>query len=308
MTTERINSDHHPEVVEDGKGSRRLELLGLKDTLAHPDTRRQFFAGFTDDQYKKMLGYINSVTRKQPISYDYGDSSPSLLATPPPEDKASLMDQAFKSVRAILGNDELSNQESMRRAALTMAGAINYIHPYDDGNGRTGRVVHYLIEFGSERGDQAFNDELYAIIAKAPVYDFDQRAALHDAPPPELERALDKTGEHNNPTTWHTMSKPERATERVRLFLEMMEGKLSVPIDEARTRVYWRSTPTGSVQYEQAIPPGSLTGNQLYEQDYANLSFAAARSPDDVPRNAHRVLRAPQGPTSPLSLDAIIEL
>jgi hypothetical protein len=306
MAESKIEHDHHPEAVDAQKGTRRLELLGLNEMLAQPDSRRVFFAELGDEEYAKLLGYINSVMRKQPIQYDYGDSSPNFLVTPPPEDKAPLMEQTFKTIRSILGNHELDERAALRRAGLTMAGAINYVHPYGNGNGRTGRVAHYLMEFGSERGDQAFNDELYAIIAKVPVYDFDNRQAIYDTPPPQLERALAQTAHEQNPTTWEYISDRQRALEAVRVYLGMMEGNLTVPITEDVSHWYADSTQPSGARRE-FFPVGTITGDQLYERDYTRLSTVPTYSPEDIPTDAHRVVaeRLSNKATTTLYLDKI---
>jgi hypothetical protein len=59
-----IERDHHPEVVVDGKGMRRLEVLGIAEQLTTPAARRKFFAELGDDGYEAMLHYSNSTTRR----------------------------------------------------------------------------------------------------------------------------------------------------------------------------------------------------------------------------------------------------
>jgi hypothetical protein len=300
---ERIENDHHPDIVDAAKGSRRLELFGIKETLVETTERRVFFAALDDEGYTRIVGYINSVTQKRPVSFDYGDSSPGAVVTPPPEAKAPLMTQTFNTVRTILGKNSTDDGQALRRAALTMAGAINYIHPYDNGNGRTARVMHYLVEFGAERGDTLFNDELYAIIGKIPVYDFDRRQPIHDTPPPELERALDHVSEQRKPS-WASLGPRERASERVRSFLAMMHGDIQVTINKPVTRWYY-DPGQSSESHKVTTNAGSLTGDQLYERDYLGLSFTPAYTPNQIPPNATRVIAEHQGETAPLMLDYV---
>ncbi|MEX2028676.1 MAG: hypothetical protein WD988_04235 [Candidatus Curtissbacteria bacterium] len=112
--SEPIQEDHHPEIVENNKATRRLEILGVKEKLADPNTRREFFKSMSDERYKKMLGYINSLTRGKRIKYDYEDGRVPMDPTPPEEDKDHLMQQTFETVREILGNDTLDNEPALQ--------------------------------------------------------------------------------------------------------------------------------------------------------------------------------------------------
>jgi hypothetical protein len=266
-----VEHDLYPEITDNEQGTRRLELLGIKEHLRNPDERRALYADMTDEQYAQMFGYVNSIMRGKRIEYDYENGETPFMSTPSLEDKEPLMDLAFETVRSILSDPDLDDKMALRRAGIAMAGAINYIHPKDNGNGRSGRVMHYMIEFGTERGDQAFNEEMYAIIAKLPVYDTDKKVALYDTPPPELERALEKEVERRYPESYADMSPSEIASTRVAVFLDMMRGAVRVPIHEAGTAA-------------------SQDGISLYEQQYVALSAIANRSPGDVPENAQRVL------------------
>ena len=188
------------------------------------------------------------------------------------EDKAPLMDLTFDTVRNILSNDTLDNATALRIAGLALAGAISYIHPYENGNGRTGRVLHYLVEFGTERGEQAFNEELYAIIGKLPMYDVDgYKKALMDTPPPELPLALGQEYNRIN-------NQQSSATERVKIFLQMMQGLITVPIQKDVYR------PGGGI-----IPAG-IDGKSLYTKEYLDYSTIPYRKPNEAPPEAIRNL------------------
>jgi hypothetical protein len=276
--TQQIDRDHHPEVAENGRAMRRVELLGVGDQLRDPTARRDLFANLSDDQYATFLGYVHSLSRGAAIEYDYEDGQ-FKGDVPPLKDKATLMDLTFETVKHILADAQFDDRTALRRAALTMAGAISLIHPYEDGNGRSGRIFHYLIEFGTERGDEAFGEELYAIIAKLPVYDTDEQVALYDTMPPELEAALNELVEGERFAT--------PASERVVLFLDMMRGDLMVPITQQVGRGH--NTVDGGIE-TTIIEGGQLDGVMLYEKDYIDLSAIPNRLPSQVPPGAQRVL------------------
>lgn len=310
MPERHIEFDHHPEIVEGNKGIRRLELLGLKETFREPESRRQHFVHIEDDSFAKMLGYINSVTRGEPIRYDFGDGKTPFMETPPLEDKGPLMGQAFATVREILSEEGLDERVALRRAALTIAGAVNYIHPYTEGNGRTGRVMHYLLEFGTERGEQAFNDELYAIIGKLPVYEAHSGRALDDTPPPELTLALDAVAQDIVPTRWATLDERAKASARVHVFLDMMKGTVAVPVTQDVHRRYRDPTSLDPGSLKVA-PGGTLDGRALYEREYLDHSAIPHYQPRDVPEATSRVIGArpnSEPGTVSLNLDVLGDL
>ncbi len=263
MTQASVEFDHYPEVVENNAGIRRLELLGIKETLRDPSDRRQFFAHMDDDGYTQMLGYVNSITRNETIDYEYQDGHSPSTYTPPMEDKKPLMDLTFQTMREILTDPELDDRTALRRAGLTIAGSSAYTHPKEEGNGRMGRASHYLVEFGTERGDQAFEEEMYAIIGKTRVYDTDPHIAMYSVPPSELDRLLDAqiaTYQKDIPITPR-----KHATARVLAFLDVMRGK--------------------GVEHQV-----SQAGIEMYEEEYLRLSSIPNREPGAIPQDAQRVM------------------
>ncbi len=284
--------DHHPEVVEDGKALKRIERLNMKEDLASPEARVKLFSSLTDEQYKKMFGYINSLTRGERINYDYEDGQFPSGETPPFESKEKLMNETFEAVRQILSAsdeeeiDETELKHRLRKAGLTLAGGINYIHPKENGNGRTGRVLHYLMEYGSDRGDKVFEDELYSIIAKTPTYEGDIAYPMYDTPPAELERALEGYARQHD-EDYESLHPRDKASARVKTFLEMMKNDIDVPIIEEvliRTQLY-----DGSEVQIEKIQPSEIGGDELYERLYVSSSTVPNRGVEEISPEMERV-------------------
>jgi hypothetical protein len=212
-------------------------------------------------------------------------------------------------VRSILGQELLDDATAMRRAALTLAGGINYVHPYQDGNGRTGRVMHYLLEFGVERGDQAFNNELYAIIAKIPTYDDHYANALDDTPPAELTQALDELVADQDPNGSAELDDRAAASRRVVVFLDMMQVGVVVPIDQDIVRAYHVPTSRDPAKITNE-PAGTLDGLTLYEREYLNKSSLPHYEPHDQ-SDVGRVIarrKSPGGRPLVIDIDVLPEL
>lgn len=278
-TTETIQSEHFPEVAN--KANRRLELLKVSEKLRTPEERREFFKNLSDERFKKMLGYINSLTRGKKLDEEYEDGKVPGTPTPPLEDKDVLMKASFEAVRNILANDNLDNADALQIAGLTLAGAVNYIHPYENGNGRVGRVGHYLIEFGNQRGKEALQSELYAAIGKLEVYDTDKIRAIDNTPPPELERALYRQIPEENAQT----DDRKQASERVGVFLKMMQGDIQVPIFQEVPV----PTLVDNIPKFKPVQAGKIDGLELYRQSYLARSSVPNREPNETPQNAKRI-------------------
>lgn len=305
MSTTNIESDHFTAPVDDGAGLRRLELLGLNESFANAHDRRLLFTKLDDAGLQKTVGYINSLTRgAKSLDHEYADGTLPGEPMPPLKDKKPLMDMTFSAVREILSDDELDDHTALRRAGLTMAGAINYIHPKENGNGRTGRVLLYLMEHGTERGDQAFEEELHAIIGKGRVYESDEYKALDDTPTPEMGKALfSKLKEQG----FDSDDDQEWASARVALFLDAMKGRVTVPIKQ-KARVAQGSLLDGN-RNDFIFQPGETDVRSLYDLNSAVRSEVSRGNPEDRPENAERIVgvRKQANPNSmmpnPLSFD-----
>lgn len=283
--------DHHPEVVENGKALRRIEKLNIKEDLISPESRVKFFSSLTDEQFKKMFCYINSITQGNVIDYEYQDGQLPFESTPSLENKEALMNKTFEVVRDILSlhNEEEISEEKirniLRKAGLTLAGAINYIHPKLNGNGRTARVLHYLLEYGSERGEKLFEDELYTIIAKTPVYEGETALAVDTTPPTELMSSLSTYASREYPL-YNNLDSRVKAEVNIRLFLKMMKGDITVPIHKESVII---NNLTQDTNIER-IPANEINGDELYEKNYIAHSTTPNRNRNDINQDAQRTI------------------
>lgn len=295
---ETIEHDHFPEVVDNGKGTHRLELLNIKEDLRTPSERRRYFTELPNEDFHRMVGYVNSITRGEKISYEYEDGQFPMGETPELEEKGDLMELTFDTVKEILTDDEIDDETALRRAGLTLAGAINYIHPFKNGNGRTGRVLHYLIEFGSERGDDSFNNEMYAAIAKLPAYEGDTAKAISNTPPVELEPSINAYLSAHREVTESNLSPRAQASARVVAFLDMMRGQAEILISQDAV---FMDTVNG---VKKRFDAGSVDGRQLYEALYVGQSTTPNRMPVNGANPIRAEKRQPRGTIS-LSIDLV---
>jgi len=285
---EMIEPDHFPEIAERNGVTRRIEKLGISEELADSSERRRLFSEMDNDSYKSIIGYVNSITRGRRIpSYEYEDGKLPFTETPVLRAKDYLMNETFEAVRSILSDESLDDLVALQTAGLTLSGAINLIHPFKDGNGRTGRVMHYLVNFGTERGEQAVNEELYAVIAKTRVYDTDIRKPLNTTPPVGLDSELDSIAREFFPE-YPDINLKHQAAYRVKSFLAVMQGKVShlnekefQIRDETKDRILFNN---------DTIQAKTMELRDIYRLHYLRSSELENRGPDDVPDTANRIV------------------
>lgn len=304
MGTESIEGDHYPEIVENGGAMQFVEQLGFdKEDLKKAYSRRELLSSLSDEELVEMVFSINRfVTNGQETDSEFKDGQVVAIDTPKLEDKEPLMRLASKTIKEIASDADLGDQDALHRAGLTFSGAISYIHPFENGNGRTARTGHYMIEFGMERGEKLFEQELYAIIGKLPMYESDDgKKALDNPLRLALTQSLDAYAAHNLPEYFEEGDERAMTVARVLTFLDVMRGKLHVPINqevlfceklpkEEQRRVVGENGRTRKIQGKTTrYPSGSLDCLQYYELSYLSTSTIPNRDPDYIPRGLERV-------------------
>lgn len=133
-----------------------FDLLERSNFLAIRESDERFNAWFESlsyDDFEQYITRLNGILRKTPISertidgqhiYVSANSASNQIGYLPPDmrDKSMLLIDTFSAIKTMKDNNE--------RALLTYY-AIQYIHPFKDGNGRTGRLLYVL--FSDERKD-----------------------------------------------------------------------------------------------------------------------------------------------------------
>ena len=136
-----------------------LDKIGGTEVLADPQTRKEFILGLDYTGFRGWLVRLNGMSRGVPVG-ERGIDGISVevptLMPPEPEDKEPLLEATLHSAQSILsreGNE--AEDSSLEDVSLLFSGAINYIHPFSDGNGRTSRVAGFLTKEGYDGSDEA---------------------------------------------------------------------------------------------------------------------------------------------------------
>ena len=134
-----------------------LKGRSVNDTFSNQPSKREFLATMSDQDFADLLCSINGLVQgKNKDSWGFYDKTVHLtghietIVPPRPQDKHELIKNITDSARKM-------NQEgrSLSDIGLMISVAVNSIHPWEDGNGRTTRVLYSLIAEEKEKRNGA---------------------------------------------------------------------------------------------------------------------------------------------------------
>ena len=157
----------------------RLQESGLAEPLATVENRRQFLLGLSWEKLCQLLSTINHLSQNLSPSGEMqlakGVVTP-LLLPPDIEDKPMVLSLALESTRKIMGR-ETEVEQQLEDVALLWGGVINYTHCFPDGNGRTSRIMGYLLRQGLE--DEGFWKKLTELTVNADKRYLNYNSPIH---------------------------------------------------------------------------------------------------------------------------------
>jgi hypothetical protein len=146
-------------------GAKTYDFLNKTGFLEMRKSDEQFetwLQNLSYDEYKEYLTRINGVLRKTPIyqrkidgqgvGVSFGIMHDTEYIPPLDEEKDGLMQEGFNAFKEIKDNED---------RALLEYYLIQAIHPFEDGNGRTGRLMHDIL---SERGKTLTKEQLSELL------------------------------------------------------------------------------------------------------------------------------------------------
>ena len=141
----------HEKIQDHHKVVRVMERLHAEEVFRTPELSKEFLDSLSFEEFTKWTDMLNGIAREIPVTERGMKGSGHIIEgnehigygvryqPPAPIDRRVLMEEAFKRSQAI---------KEPRLAGLELAFAINAIHPYNDGNGRTGRMLYSLLARG----------------------------------------------------------------------------------------------------------------------------------------------------------------
>ena len=122
-----------------------LDKTGFVDVLSDDIKFQKWINELTSTEFEKILLSLNGIIRELPIKNRRFDGNDVMVGNeylgvgylpPREEDKKKLMDFVFKRMKILPRKD----------VGLLIYFALQAIHPFNDANGRTGRLIYLLLE------------------------------------------------------------------------------------------------------------------------------------------------------------------
>jgi hypothetical protein len=131
-----------------------LEYVHSNEALADPVTRRDYFEHMSGDDFIDLTQQIASLVRtgdsEQRQHFDGEKVGLMGHEVPHQKYKEDLLRETWDTAKSFLTNRDISDEDALEYAALTVAGGILYVHPFADGNGRTSRFTSFLMAQGEQ--------------------------------------------------------------------------------------------------------------------------------------------------------------
>lgn len=133
-----------------------IEDFGLQEDaefFSDPTDRLEFLTTLDYEDFLGIAKHVNSRVRgyeprDRRNANDKGAFLP-LLATPSSEEKPDALRAGFEAIQAYLRESDDNIEEKLRGASMAFEALIIWVHPFNDGNGRTSRFLGKFIEHGT---------------------------------------------------------------------------------------------------------------------------------------------------------------
>lgn len=151
-------------LLDSAKNIDALRGKSLESVMRDRTTKSELIESLTDDDYFGLLDGINGILRGKPKKDWRMDGADVVIGAPlvpvehvPPrqEDKVELLQGTLQVAKQMVHDGRV-----LEDVALLVAFAINDIHPYLDGNGRTGRFVFLMLAKDFEQAKDSLIDAL----------------------------------------------------------------------------------------------------------------------------------------------------
>ena len=132
------------------------DIIGRnQEFFAEPANRVAFLQEQTGESMYALTQYVNAKLRGEKphqLRHDPEEKGAYLMAlhTPAAEDKPAAFESGYKALQDYLAASEDDEQKKLEGAAMALEALTIWVHPFNDGNGRTSRFLGKLMEDGAQ--------------------------------------------------------------------------------------------------------------------------------------------------------------
>lgn len=133
-----------------------LHDFGLRDEqeyFADTANRREFLSTLTTNDFLRLAEHVNARMRghepyNKETTGERGASLP-MIATPAAREKREALVKGFEEIKSYIALSEEDDSTTLRSVGMATEALLIWVHPFDDGNGRTSRFFGKFIEDGT---------------------------------------------------------------------------------------------------------------------------------------------------------------
>lgn len=149
--------------VEDS--NQLLEDFNLKEDaefFAEPANRLEFLSSLDFEDFLSVSQHVNARVRgfeprDKATVKDKGAYLP-LMKTPNEAEKPEALRKGFDTIKQYLHDSKDTDEQKVKSLGMAVEALIIWVHPFNDGNGRTSRFLGSFIENGTVDTEQLLKD------------------------------------------------------------------------------------------------------------------------------------------------------
>lgn len=130
-----------------------FELRKDAEFFSDESNRVEFLESIDADDFFNLCQHINArmrntVPRERKNAQDKGSFLP-MLGTPDVDEKKDAFFAGFNAIKQYLGTTNDDDHAKLRGVSMAAEALVVWVHPFNDGNGRTSRFIGKFIEEGT---------------------------------------------------------------------------------------------------------------------------------------------------------------
>lgn len=139
-----------------------FELRKDAEFFSEPSNRVAFLKSLSGEEFYDIAQHVNARVRgfepRDKITAGEEGGYLPMMKTPIAEQKPEALQKGFQIIEQYLEKSNDSDEQKLRGVGMAAEALIVWVHPFNDGNGRTSRFLGSFIENGTTDTEQLLKD------------------------------------------------------------------------------------------------------------------------------------------------------